>query len=121
MNNKILYLIPSLIAALSIASCTGPPGPPGSSGVTNYEIVVGETAVDYTAHKQLKVDCPSDKKTLGAGWSVLDSSGAILDGRVTYFQPAFDGSHWLVNAINKSSYAPEWKIRVRVICASVGS
>ena len=115
--------IPVLIA-LSAAGCVGPPGPegpPGPPGVADYEVVVGETAVDATASKQLQVDCPEDKKALGAGWSVLDPTGAILDGRVTYFQPAFDGSHWLVNAQNQSTFAPDWKLRVRVICAKVSS
>ena len=106
---------------LRVAPALRPSAPPGPSGAINYEVVVGETAVDNTTQKQLKVDCPSDKKALGAGWSVLDSTGAILDGRATYFQPAFDGSHWLVNAINKSTFSPEWKLRARVICAIVGS
>jgi len=41
-------------------------------------------------------------------------------GRASYFEPAFDGSHWLVNAQNQSGFAPEWKLRVRVVCAAVG-
>ena len=106
------------------AGCSGPPGPagpPGPPGIADYEVVVGETPVDATATKQLQVDCPEGKLALGAGWSVLDPTGAILDGRATYFQPAFDGSHWLVNAQNRSAFAPDWKLRVRVICASVSS
>ncbi len=77
--------------------------------------------MDAATTKQLQVDCPEGKKALGAGWSVLDPTSAILDGRATYFQPAFDGSHWLVNAQNRSTFAPDWKLRVRVICAAVGS
>ena len=50
---------------------------------------------------------------------VLDSTSAILDGSATYFEPAFDGGHWLVNARNNSSFSPNWKLRVRVICASI--
>jgi len=112
----------TLVAILGFTGCRGPagaPGPPGPPGVSGYEVVVGETAVDSTPMKQLRVDCPEGKKAIGAGWSVLDPTGAILDGRVTYFQPAFDGSHWLVNAQNNSTFAPEWKLRVRVICAVV--
>lgn len=109
-------------AAFGLAGCTGPagpPGPPGPPGVSGYEIVVGETVVDNTPMKQLRVDCPEGKKALGAGWSVLDPTDAILDGRVTYSEPAYDGSHWLANAQNKSSFAPEWKLRLRVVCAFV--
>jgi hypothetical protein len=116
-------------SVLSLAGCSGPPGPPGPPGVagpagppgsvSGYEVVVGETAVDSSADKQLQVDCPDSKKATGAGWSVLDSTGAILQGRATYFQPAFDGSHWLVNASNDSTFESNWKLRVRVICIEV--
>jgi len=124
MRNQWLGLAILVVVALFAGGCAGPPGPegpPGPPGVTDYEVVVGETAVNATANKQLQVDCPDGKKAFGAGWSVLDPTGAILDGRATYFQPAFDGSHWLVNAQNKSTFAPEWKLRVRVICANVSS
>ena len=124
MGNQRIGLAVLLVVALSAGGCAGPPGsegPPGPPGVTEYEVVVGETVVNATTNKQLQVDCPNGKKALGAGWSVLDSTGAILDGRATYFQPAFDGSHWLVNAQNKSTFAPDWKLRVRVICAKVSS
>ncbi len=106
------------IAVLFLVGCNGSPG---SSGVVGYEIVVGETAVDATVMKQLRVDCPEGKTALGAGWSVLDSTSAILDGTATYFEPSFDGSHWLVNARNNSAFAPEWKLRVRVVCAVVAA
>ena len=105
---------------MSAAGCVGPAGPAGaagSPGISGYEVVVGETAVNNTSTKQLQVNCPTGKKALGAGWSVLDPTSAILDGRATYFEPAFDGSHWLVNAQNNSAFAPTWKLRVRVICA----
>ena len=113
-------------SALWLTGCSGPPGPAGppgvagpagpAGGVSGYEVVVGETEVDSNAGKQLQVDCPAGKLATGAGWSVLDSSGAILEGRATYFQSAFDGSHWLVNATNDSEFEENWKLRVRVVC-----
>jgi hypothetical protein len=124
MRNFRIVIIFTFVIVLGAIGCVGPPGPmgpPGPPGIAAYEVVVGETTVNSTAQKQLRVDCPEGKKALGAGWSVLDPTSAILDGRVTYFQPAFDGSHWLVNAQNKSAFAPAWKLRVRVICANVGS
>lgn len=122
MNRNGIASVVALLIAASLAGCAGPaspPGPPGTSGVSGYEVVVGETAVDNTTVKQLRVDCPAGKKTLGAGWSVLDPTSAILEGQATYSEPAFDGSHWLANAKNNSTFAPSWKLRLRVICASV--
>jgi hypothetical protein len=87
-----------------------------SPGVPEYEVVVGETEIDSDPLKQLKVHCPEGKKALGAGWAVLGNGGIINDGRATYFQPAYDGSHWMVNA---EYYGDEWMIRMRVICARV--
>jgi hypothetical protein len=92
----------------------------GSAPSLSYQVVVKETVVDSTPAKQLQVKCPGTKKALGAGWAVLDPTGAYLEGRATAFEPAFDGSSWLVNAQNDSrSFAPTWKLRVRVICARV--
>jgi len=115
--------------AFVIAGCSGPPGPAGPAGpegpagppggLSGYEIVVGESVLDATPSKQLQVDCPTGKRATGAGWSVLDSTAAILEGRATYFQPAFDGSHWLVNAANDSGFEANWKLRMRVICVDV--
>ena len=122
MNRNDFVSVVVLLIVASSAGCAGPagpPGPPGAPVVSGYEVVVGETAVNNTAVKQLRVDCPVGKKALGAGWSVLDSTSAILEGQATYSEPAFDGSHWLVNAKNNSAFAPNWKLRLRVICASV--
>ena len=122
MRGRYVFSMCALVLLLSAAGCVGPPGPAGpagSPGISGYEVVVGETAVNNTPTKQLQVNCPTGKKALGAGWSVLDPTSAILDGRATYFEPAFDGSHWLVNAQNNSAFAPNWKLRVRVICAVV--
>jgi len=91
----------------------------GCAGIRGYQVVVGQTAADSTPTKQLRVDCPAGKKALGAGWSVLDPTDAILEGQCSYFEPAFDGSHWLTNAQNRSAFAPDWKLRVRLICAKV--
>ncbi len=81
-----------------------------------YTVVVGESPVDNVSSKQLQIDCPEGSRALGAGWSVLDNTGAILDGQATYFQPSYDGSGWLTNATNQSGFASEWKLRVRLTC-----
>ncbi len=125
MNRNIFYYLATLVALASIAGCegpsgpAGPSGPPGLVGISDYEIVVRESEVNKSLLKQLEVACPEGKKTFGAGWSVLDATGAILDGRATYYQPEYDGSGWLVNAQYGGDSRPDWKLRLRVICARV--
>jgi hypothetical protein len=82
-------------------------------------VVVTESPLNATTSKQVNAACPDGKRALGAGWSVLDPTSAILDGTATYFEPAYDGAGWLVNARNNSTFAPQWKLRVRLICAAV--
>lgn len=121
-----------------IAGQPGPPGPqgvpgpqgpvgsagiqglPGASGIFDYEVVMQETALDSVNFRQLIVPCPVGKRALGAGWSVLDPTSAILNGQATAFIPAFDGSSWLVNA-QTNGFVPSWKLRVQVVCARVAN
>jgi hypothetical protein len=125
MSNRPTLAVALSALMLNLAACTGSPGPAGpagpagAAGISGYEIVVGQTSANNTSTKQLRVDCPAGKKALGAGWSVLDPTDAILDGHASYFEPAFDGSHWLTNAQNRSAFAPQWKLRVRLVCAKI--
>ena len=121
---RIQYLLFSTI--LVAFSCTPPPAPEEidcstcEKSVTGYEIVVVESVFDGSSPKQVIANCPGDKKVLSAGWSVLDGTDAILSGRATYSEPSFDGKNWMVNAINMDTgFAPDWKLRVRCICADV--
>jgi hypothetical protein len=116
-RNRITLAAGAVAVAVITAACPGPPGPPGVSG---YQIVVAESPVNSTVSKQVSDTCPTGKKALGAGWGVLDSTGAILDGSATYFEPSFNGAGWLVNARNNSAFAHVWKLRVRMTCAAVG-
>ena len=115
------YLL--ILAVLSFIACEDADEPFDCSecpaGITGYEIVAGETALDASVTKQLRVDCPEGKRMLGAGWSVLDSTSAILDGISTYSEPSYDGTHWLVNARKNSTFATDWKLRMRCVCADV--
>ena len=88
-------------------------------GLSGYEVIVAESPLDNSVTKQLKAFCPEGKRVLSAGWSVLDSTSAILEGQATYSEPSFDGKHWMVNAKNNSAFSPEWKLRIRCICADL--
>ena len=92
-----------------------------TTSLLGYEIINVETEVDDRVIKQLEVVCPGSKYALGAGWSVEDSTSAILEGEALHFQMAYDGKGWLVNAKNNSAFSPNWKLRVRCICAEVSS
>jgi len=87
--------------------------------VSGYQVVLTESPLATTTTKQVQSVCPTGKKAIGAGWGVVDSTNAILDGTATYFEPTFDGSGWLTNARNNSTFAPLWKLQVRMICATV--
>ncbi|MCV6613528.1 MAG: hypothetical protein OIF35_01035 [Cellvibrionaceae bacterium] len=117
MNKQAFYtlataLLTLLAADISAASDSAP--------IAAYEIVKAESEYTYDNIMQLRAKCPGDKRVLGAGWSVLDINDTILDGQALFSQPAYDGSGWMVNATNLSaSYAPKWKLRLRLICAKV--
>ncbi len=107
----VLALFASLSARAAPANVPARP-------IAGYEIVVLETSVDTAVLKQLIVSCPQGKKALGAGWSALDVTGAILEGSATYSEPLWDGSGWMVNARLSSGYTSDWKLRLRLVCAS---
>jgi hypothetical protein len=113
-------LIRLTVAALAVAAACEPQTPP--HGIAGYDVVLKESALTTSVTKQVSAACPLGKKALGAGWGVVDSTNAIVDGMATYFEPTFDGAGWLVNARNNStSFAPIWKLQLRVICADVSA
>jgi len=114
-NNALIYLA-LLVAGIYACKPATPSAP--ASGITGYEVVVVESPWNADILKQVRANCPEGKRALGAGWSALDSTSAILEGIVTYSEPAYDGRHWLVNARNTSTFSPRWKLRVRCVCAN---
>lgn len=93
----------------------------GSAALSGYQVVATETALSTATVKQLIPACPAGKRSLGAGWSVLDSTSAILEGEATHFAPSFDGTSWLINARSSSSSSPAWKLRSRLICVNASA
>jgi hypothetical protein len=89
------------------------------SSISGYEVVMLETPVNNAVSKQLEIKCPGNKFAMGAGWSVEDSTSAILEGEATHFQLSYDGKSYLVNAKNNSAFSPNWKLRVRCVCANI--
>ena len=114
--------IAALAPLLALTACLADPDVASVDDavvLAGHQIVTVETEVDTTAIKQLVASCPDGLRALGAGWSVLDETGAFLDGRVTYSAPSFDGTSWMINARNASAWQPSWKLRVQLTCARV--
>ena len=85
--------------------------------VTGYQLVTATSPLDATTRKSITATCPAGKQALGAGWGVLDSTGAILNGTALQFQLAPDGTSWTVAASNLFSDGDPWELRETVICA----
>jgi hypothetical protein len=116
MKNIIATAAVAACALVGVALAQGTAGSP----VAGYEVVFRESALDATAIKQLRVDCPAGKRAVGAGWSVVNSTGAILEGQALHSMPAYDGAGWMVNARRLTTGSSGWRLQVRVICVSVG-
>jgi len=84
---------------------------------SGYQLVTNDSAVNDDSTKQAHPACPAGKLALSAGFGVLDSTSAILDGQATYFLADYNGAGWLMNARNDSAFSPTWKLRSTVICA----
>jgi hypothetical protein len=89
--------------------------------VAGYSVVTSTSATDTSARKSINVECPSGAQALGAGWAVLDPTGAIVDGEALLFQMNAAGTSWQVAASNRSTFAPSWKLRETVLCATAGA
>ncbi len=116
MKNNAFFF--SILFLAGMYACDPSAPSASASSITGYEVVVAESPWNADVLKQVRANCPEGKRALGAGWSALDSTSAILDGIVTYSEPAYDGRHWLVNARNTSTFSPRWKLRVRCVCAN---
>ena len=89
--------------------CGAPPG---------YKVVTMESPVDGTASKSVTASCPAGTKSLSAGWSVLDGTGAFLDGEALQLRMDDAGTSWTVKAVNRSTFATSYKVLLRVMCAA---
>lgn len=123
--NRVILTATTLLRAALLTGCGEAAGVNVGQSIaavtlSGYEVVSQETATDSTSSKQLQVQCPSGKKALGAGWAVLDGTGAILDGLATHSSASWDGSSWLTNAKKLSTFASTWKLKVSVLCGAQG-
>jgi hypothetical protein len=85
--------------------------------VAGYQLVTATSPADTTARKSITATCPAGKQALGAGWGVLDSTAAILEGTALQFQLAADGTSWTVAVSNLTTDSDPWELRETVICA----
>lgn len=81
-----------------------------------HELVTRESALDKLVWKQVATTCPGTKAMTGAGWGVVDSTYAILQGHSTQHDVGFNGKTWTTNASNGSAFSPTWRLQQRAIC-----
>lgn len=85
----------------------------GNTQLPGYQVVTATSPLDPVSYKQLIVSCPPPAVATGAGWGVLDATGAIYDG--SGLRHAWWGSGgWLTNGWN--NVAGDWKLQVRLLC-----
>jgi len=53
------------------------------------------TVTGQPGFADLSTPCPAGKVSLGAGWRLRTSTGGLLDGRATTFQPSWNGTTWM--------------------------
>lgn len=79
-----------------------------------YEVVTTESALTGGGAAQVIGACPGALVATGAGWGVVDSTYAILDGHVANHEVDGSGTTWLTNAATKAG-AP-WRLQQRQLC-----
>jgi hypothetical protein len=112
-----------IVCSLALAAgCLEGPGTPDQlnvsiteQGLTGYKVVTAETPLSLQP-LFLQPACPTGSQVLGAGWGLLDDTGAIFDGVATYSAPSFDGASWLVIAHRATISSTPLKLQVRLLC-----
>jgi hypothetical protein len=95
------------------AGAAGPAGPAGASGLV---LVSASSSVDSLDTHDVTVTCPSPKKVLGGGYSVINE---INDVTVLVSRPAGDNNQWLVRGVEADSSSFSWGVTAFALCATI--
>lgn len=123
-RGRLFLAVASLAAAAATTGCLADAGDLQGDEVTEtgalsgFTVVTRQTAVSTLATRQLRVVCPTGLRVLDAGWGVVDSTLAIMEGVATYSAPSADGASWLVRARPLTPTTTPWRLQVRALCGS---
>ena len=101
----------------------GPIGPQGAPGISEVELISDQTVEDSLGIKQVIIDCPVGKVSIGGGAQVIKDNGV---GSVSLLPVALDESaplapgRWVAEAHELANTSENWALRGRVLCANVG-
>jgi hypothetical protein len=85
--------------------------PPGT-GLSGLERVQVDSPLDFVATKEVRAECPADKKVLGGGYLFL-FGGPTVPIRTNI--PAIDLDSWVVSGTNLNG--EDWSVSAVAICA----
>ncbi len=95
------------------AGAAGPQGPPGTSGVQQ---ISSTGASNSTGPKSFQVDCPSGKRAIGGGGTLL---GTTTNTFLTTSRPSDAGTGWVAAGRESSGgNAGNWAVQAWVVCAT---
>jgi hypothetical protein len=96
------------------AGAAGPQGPPGTSGVQQ---ISSTGPSNSTSPKTFQVDCPSGKRAIGGGGTLL---GATTNTFLSTSRPSDAGTGWIATGRESSAgNAGNWAVQAWVVCATV--
>jgi hypothetical protein len=92
----------------------GPQGPPGTSGVQQ---ISSTGPSNSTGPKSFQVDCPSGKRAIGGGGTLL---GTTTNTFLSTSRPSDAGTGWIATGRESSGgNAGNWAVQAWVVCATV--
>ena len=80
--------------------------------------VIDTSATDSSSSKSVTATCPSGKKAISGGASVVNASVAD-DIAIRTDQPSGDTTGWTATAVEINAVAGSWAVRAFAICAVV--
>jgi hypothetical protein len=97
---------------------TGPQGATGSPGISGLETVFATSASDSVSPKEITVDCPAGKRTIGTGAVIIGAEGHVLiDEIVPSAATTVPGNVFVNAAEEEPTTGDSWSVRAYAICA----
>ena len=91
-------------------------GDPGAPGISGWERVTAESAIDSVTSKTVVAQCPAGKKVIGGGTLILS---ALVSGPAIVRSGAEGETAWLGQGREINGTGSNWRVVVHAICATV--